>query len=105
VSQTAQGHELHHSLNILEQRGGQGRSLYLAPGESGDGLHHGRSRGLQGSMESASRGALHVVKVGTEDCSIDHDELGGLLRSLVDNCGWGRGGNFAHTLHCAHMSC
>ena len=105
MSLTAQGHELHHSLNILEQYGGLGRSRYLAPGELGDGLHRGRSMGLRGSMGSASRGALHVVKVGTEDFSIDRDELGGLLRSLVDNCGWGRGGNFAHTLHYAHMSC
>jgi hypothetical protein len=40
-----------------------------------------------------------------EDCNIDHDVLGGLLRNLVGSCGSDRGGSFAHTLHYAHMSC
>jgi hypothetical protein len=39
------------------------------------------------------------------DYSIGRDELVGLWRNLADNCGSGRGGSFAHTLHCAHMSC
>jgi hypothetical protein len=68
-------------------------------------LHHGRSTGLQDSKGRKSKGVLHVAKVGMEDCSIDHDVLGGLLRSLVGSCGSDREGNFAHTLHYARMSC
>ena len=98
-----QCHELHRTLDNLEQYGDLDHNSYLAPGELAGGRHdRSTDPAILGSL---SKDALHEVKVGMEADSIGRDVVGGLLHSLADNCGWDRGDNVARTLHYARMSC
>lgn len=97
-----QCHELHRTLDNLEQYGDLDHNSYLAPGELAGG-RHGRSTNL--ALGSLSRDVLRAAKAGMEVDSIGRDVVGGLLHSLADNCGWDRGDNVARTLHYARMSC
>ena len=77
MSLMVQGHEPHHSLNILEQNEGLVRSQCHAPGELGGVLLHGCNMDQPDSKGKWSKGALREAKVDRGDYSIGRGELGG----------------------------